>query len=221
MRLMVIGDDPAFNAQLRGSVANRWPQSEVIEYNPLHSGPLAAEIQAQGFDAVLLDHSSIDDVKHLASRDRFAPVIFLAEHGADASCEAALKSGACAALGRNDAPSAAGLAAISSAAALQANAREQYHRSGQFAQEQRFGGARVPGYRRVRTIAAGHFAELHLAESDARGELVAVKVARDTTTDPELDHAFRRLLQEHDLAQRVDPQFVVKVYDLGLSDEHA
>jgi serine/threonine protein kinase len=50
---------------------------------------------------------------------------------------------------------------------------------------------------------------------------VAVKVARDVTTDTELDHAFRRLLQEHDLAQRVDPQFVVKVYELGLSDEHA
>ncbi len=60
-----------------------------------------------------------------------------------------------------------------------------------------------------------------MAESDARGELVAIKVARDVKTDTELDHAFRRLLQEHDMAQRVDPQFVVKVYDLGISDEHA
>ena len=67
-----------------------------------------------------------------------------------------------------------------------------------------------PGYRRIRTLATGHFAELHVAESDARGELVAIKVARDVKTDSELDHAFRRLLQEHDMAQRVDPQFVVQ-----------
>ncbi|MEJ0007462.1 MAG: hypothetical protein WDM77_14125 [Steroidobacteraceae bacterium] len=104
------------------------------------------------------------------------------------------------------APRRALLAAISGAAALQSDARAKRHHSGQVAQEQRFSGARIPGYRRVRTLATGHFAELHVAESDARGELVAIKVARDVKTDSQLDHAFRRLLQEHDMAQRVAPR---------------
>ncbi len=222
---MVIGEDAALHARLRSSVEVRWLQSEVVEYHPLLRGAPPAELLAQGFDAVLLDHAwcdrSIDELTRLTVRAGFAPVIFLGEQSGDALCEAALNAGACAALGRNEASSEALLAAISGAAAVQAGARARRHHSGQVAQEQRFSGARIPGYRRIRTLATGHFAELHVAESDARGELVAIKVARDVKTDTELDHAFRRLLQEHDMAQRVDPQFVVNVYDLGISDEHA
>ncbi len=230
MRLFLIGDDPALQAQLRSSVEIRWLDSQVIAYNPMQQGPLPEELRAQGFDVVMLDHAwcdragetrSIDELKRLTVRVGFAPVIFLAEHTADALCEAALNAGACAAVGRSEGLSDALLAAIAGAAALQAGARAQRHHSGQIAHEQRFSGARIPGYRRVRTLATGHFAELHVAESETRGELVAIKVARDVTTDSELDHAFRRLLQEHDMAQRVDPGFVVKVHDLGISDEHA
>src|SRR3984957_10528981 len=230
MRLMVIGDDPALHARLRNSIEIRWLQSEVVEYNPVLRGSLPEEIRAQGFDVTVLDHAwcdrdgaarSIDELTRLTVRAGFAPVVFLGEQCGDALCEAALNSGACAAVGRDEDSSEALLAAIAGAAALQSNARAQRHHSGQLAQEQRFSGARIPGYRRIRTLATGHFAELHVAESDARGELVAIKVARDANSDSHLDHAFRRLLQEHDMAQRVDPQFAVKVYDLGISDEHA
>src|SRR5580698_4153389 len=230
MRLMVIGDDSALYAQLRSRIEIRWVQSELIEYNPLQRGALPVDIRAQGFDVVVLDHAwcdregeprSIDELTRLTVRAGFAPVIFLGPRSADSLCEAALNAGACAAIGRDEVSSEALLAAITGAAALQAGARAQRHHSGQFVQEQRFSGARIPGYRRVRTLATGHFAELHVAESDARGELVAIKVARDVTSDANLDHAFRRLLQEHDMAQRVDPKYVVRVYDLGISDEHA
>ncbi|HTY95146.1 MAG TPA: serine/threonine-protein kinase, partial [Steroidobacteraceae bacterium] len=228
---MAIGDDPTLHARLRGSVEVRWLNSQVVEYDPVASGALSPDLRAQGFDAVVLDHAwcdrapdgarSIQELARLTARAGFAPVIFLAGRSGDALCEAALNAGACAALGRDDAAPEALLAAIAGAAALQSDARAQRHRSGQLAAEQRFSGARIPGYRRIRTLATGHFAELHVAESDARGELVAIKVARDVTSDSQLDHAFRRLLQEHDMALRVDPRFVVKVHDLGISDEHA
>jgi eukaryotic-like serine/threonine-protein kinase len=227
MRLMVIGNDPALHARLRNSVEIRWLESEVVEYNPRERGSLPKDIRAQGFDAVVLDHAwcdalrSIAELSQLALRRGFAPVIFLGDQSGDALCAAAVKAGACAAVCRNAGSSEELLAAIGAAAALQAAARAQRHHSGQVAEEQRFSGARIPGYRRIRTLATGHFAELHVAESDARGELVAIKVARDVKSDSELDHAFRRLLQEHDMAQRVAPEYVVKVYDLGISDEHA
>jgi tRNA A-37 threonylcarbamoyl transferase component Bud32 len=230
MRLMVIGDDPVLLARLRKSIEIRWLQSEVVEYNPVTRGSLPEEIRAQGFDVAVLDHAwcdrdgaarSIAELTRLTVRAGFAPIVFLGEQTGDALCAAALNNGACAAVGRNEDSFEELLAAICGAAALQSNARAQRHHSGQLAQEQRFSGARIPGYRRIRTLATGHFAELHVAESDLSGELVAIKVARDVTTDTELDHAFRRLLQEHDMTQRVDPQFVVKVYDLGISDEHS
>ena len=227
MRLMLISADPAVLTQLRSSLKVRWLESEVVDYNPVQRGSPALDILAQGFDAVVLDHAWCDDARgieeltSLTVRPGFAPVIFLGQHSGDALCEGALNAGACAAVGRDEGSLEALLAAISGAAALQSGARAIRHHSGQVAQEQRFSGARIPGYRRIRTLATGHFAELHVAESDARGELVAIKVARDVKSDSQLDHAFRRLLQEHDMAQRVDPEFVVKVYDLGISDEHA
>jgi eukaryotic-like serine/threonine-protein kinase len=230
MRLLLIGNDPDLLARVRSSVEIRWLQSEVIEYDARERGSLPPDIRAQGFDAVVLDHAwcdvdgptlSIEKLKRLRARAGFAPVIFLAEESTDALCEAALNAGACAAFGRNEASSEPLFAALAGAAALQADARARAHHSGQIAREQRFHGVRIPGYRRIRTLAVGHFAELHVAESDARADLVAIKVARDVTTDSNLDHAFRRLLQEHDMAQRVDPQFAVKVHDLGISDEHA
>jgi len=230
MRLMLIGDDPALLARLRTSVQIRWLDSDIVAYDPRARGPLPKDIRAQGFDAVVLDHAWCDTQEHsrgitelrrLTARAGFAPVIFMARGSGDALCAAALGAGACAALGREE-PSSEGLfAAIAAAAALQASSRERRHHSGLVADEQRFSGVRIPGYRRVRTLAVGHFAELHVAESDQHGELVAIKVARDITTDTDLDHAFRRLLQEHDMAQRVAPEFVVKVHDLGISDEHA
>ena len=177
MRLMVIGDDPALYAALRSSLQVRWLESQVIEYNPIERGAMAAEIRAQGFDVVVLDHAwcdrdaeprSIDELMRLTVRAGFAPVVFLAERTGDTLCEAALNAGACAAVGRNESSNDALLAAINGAAALQSGARAQRHYSGQFALEQRFSGARIPGYRRIRTLATGHFAELHVTESDAR-----------------------------------------------------
>ena len=86
--------------------------------------------------------------------------------------------------------------------------------------ERRFSGVLIPAYRRVRSIAASKFAELHLAERITNGEQVVIKVARDALQDSDLDPAFRRLLLEHDLAQRVDSRYAVRVYELGVSDEH-
>ncbi len=91
-----------------------------------------------------------------------------------------MNSGALAAVGRNDASSEAMMVALGGASALQTRARALRDHSGRLSNEQRFSGARIPGYRRIRTLAVGNFAELHMAETED-AELVAIKVARDIT----------------------------------------
>jgi eukaryotic-like serine/threonine-protein kinase len=94
----------------------------------------------------------------------------------------------------------------------------------------RFGGVRVPGYRCIRGIARGHNSELYLAESGPDLELVVVKVARDRLAERALDPVFNRFLLEHEILQRIEvrcaarhmpARCVVRVRDLGVSDEHA
>ncbi len=57
MRLLLIEDDARFRALLRHHISCRWPEAQLVSHNPVSRGPLSPEFLAQGFDAVLLDHS--------------------------------------------------------------------------------------------------------------------------------------------------------------------
>jgi len=48
-----------------------------------------------------------------------------------------------------------------------------------------------------------------------------LKVARDQEKENELDQSFRRFLQEYEIVRRITHPSIVRLYDLGVSDEHA
>ncbi len=100
-------------------------------------------------------------------------------------------------------------------------ARADWRTSAGAKEAQRFGEAFIRGYRRVRRLAAGPVSELYLAESEQAGALVVLKVARDQRVENELDSSFRRFLQEYEIVQRIRHPGVVRLYDLGVSDQHA
>lgn len=88
-------------------------------------------------------------------------------------------------------------------------------------ESQCFGGAFVRGYRRVRQVASGARADIFLAERIATGSLVALKVVRDQQERGEAPDSFLRFLQEYEIAQRISHPGIVRLFDLGVSDEHA
>jgi serine/threonine protein kinase len=88
-------------------------------------------------------------------------------------------------------------------------------------QSQCFGGAFIRGYRRVRQVASGKRADIFLAERLETRSLVALKVVRDTPEQGEASDSFLRFLQEYEIAQRIRHPGIVRLFDLGVSDEHA
>ncbi|HEV7139429.1 MAG TPA: serine/threonine-protein kinase [Steroidobacteraceae bacterium] len=88
-------------------------------------------------------------------------------------------------------------------------------------ESQCFGGAFVRGYRRVGQVASGARADIFLAERVATGSLVALKVVRDEPEQGEAPDSFLRFLQEYEIAQRIEHPGIVRLFDLGVSDEHA
>ncbi|MCW5574317.1 MAG: response regulator transcription factor, partial [Steroidobacteraceae bacterium] len=99
MRLLLIDHDPRYRALLRHHVTCRWPDAEIVTYNPVRRGRLAPEFLAQGFDAVLLDHDSpcgagYGWLEELGARAGFAPVLFFAPDDAAATRERAIEAGA-------------------------------------------------------------------------------------------------------------------------------
>jgi tRNA A-37 threonylcarbamoyl transferase component Bud32/CheY-like chemotaxis protein len=222
----MIEDDARYCALIRHHLTCRWPDAELVVSSPvLHPLP-APEYVAQGFDAVIVSYEwpggrGIDWVKDLAARPGFAPVIFLSEQPDDAESKQAIAHGAHAALGKSKIDHSRLLDAFATAAGKQMQARADWRTSSEAKEAQRFGEAFIRGYRRVRRLAAGSVSELYLAESEQAGALVVLKVARDQRVENELDSSFRRFLQEYEIVQRIRHPGVVRLYDLGVSDQHA
>ncbi len=220
MRLLIIDDDPQYRALLRHHATCRWPRATCVEYDPRVQGALAPEIRASGFDAVLLGGAhALEWLEDIARRSGFAPTLFFGARGDEEGARRARALGTAAVLVKEKIDHDALIEAIVRAAERQARMRAERTAAGfDFS---RFSGARIPGYRRVRPLARGHISELYLAERELDLTLVVIKAARDRLEENALDHTFKRFLQEHEIVQRIEAPCIVRLYDLGVSDEHA
>jgi serine/threonine protein kinase len=197
-----------------------------VTHDPCSKSELPPDFLAQGYDAVLLDHEwpdgrGLDWLQNLTARRGFAPIVFLTDEPDDVAGKRALDLGAHAALCKAKLGHGQLIAAVKKASEKQARARAFWRTSAIGLEAQRFSGARIPGYRCIRRLATGPISDLYLAESERAGTLVVIKVTRDKKTGMDLDESFKRFLHEYGLVQRISHPSIVRLYDLGLSDEHA
>lgn len=224
MRLLLIEDDVNCGAHIQQRVLSWRPEAEVVVRNARREGPLPPELLAQGFDGVVLTHgaggSGLEWASELASREGFAPVVVVAGPQGDEQASRVAAQGVTV-LSRSDLWRERFFQVLTEAEQRQSLARAQW-RSAAGRGAQSFGGVFIRGYRHIRRLAAGRMCDLYLAESERTGTLVALKVARDQvgerrdTGDP-----FRRFLQEYEIVQRIRGPAVVRLFELGVSDEHA
>lgn len=226
MRLLLIEHDARYSAVVRHHLSCRWPDAKLVVMSPVAQGDLAPEFLAQGYDAVLLAGEwpggrGIEWARDLTSRRGFAPLVFMSARHDDAEAKEALAHGAHAAVGRTKIDHEQLLEAVGSAVEKQRAARADRRTSIEGIESQKFNGVPIRGYRCVRRLAGGPISDLFLAESEAAGSLVVMKMARDQQKENELDPSFRRFLQEYEIVERIHHPSIVRLYDLGVSDEHA
>jgi len=224
MRVLLIEEDGGRCAQVRARLTAWRPHARLTVHSPLSQGALAPEFLAQGYDAVLLADEwpggrGLAWARELAGRSGFAPIVLMRSGG-----DAALASDA-AALGawtvsREGLEGDEFQRVLTAAEQRAAHARALWRSSVAGREAQRFGDAFIRGYRRIRRLAAGRLTDLYVGESESAGTLVALKVARDRHEHEPTD-IFGRFLQEYEIAQRIAAPGVVRLYDLGVSDEHA
>jgi serine/threonine protein kinase len=225
VRLLLIEEDAGRCAHIQQRLISWRPQAELVVHHPVSQGALAREFLAQGFDAVMLADewpggSGLTWARELCRRAGFAPIVLLCE-AADPSV--AREAGAMGAftVSREDLDREAFAHVLAAAERRQRHARAIWRTSRAGRETQRFGDAFIRGYRCIRRLAAGVTSDLYVAESERIGSLVALKVARDRQDEQQPVDAFRRFLQEYEIAQRIASPAVVHLYDLGVSDEHA
>jgi len=226
MRLLLIDDDPRYRTLLRHHIGCDWPDVDLVSYNPRVRGPLTPGFLAQGYSAVLLDHewkgggSGLDWLKDLAAREGFAPVVYFSKDDNSPDAEAARAAGAYAVVGKAKIKNTVLNDAIRRAADEQSKALSRWRMSPAAKEAQDFAGARLKAYRRIDHIAKGSVSDLFLAESADVGGVVVLKVTPAIRKDSGIDQSMERFLQEFEILREIHHPNIVKIYDLGVTDDH-
>jgi serine/threonine protein kinase len=226
MRLLLVEEDPKVRSLLRHHLSCRWPDVQISAHPPLQRGPLPPEFLAQGYDAVLLSPPGAEDdgiavLRELRSRPGFAPVIFMLPHEQPALRERAIESGAYGVVVRSHIEHERFIAMLEAAGRDHRRALADWRISPDAIESRRFGEARIPEYRRARLLARGSVSQLYVAESEKAGTLVVLKVTPSRRDESGIDQVFARFLQEYEIAQRVRHPNIVRLYELGVADDHA
>ena len=225
MRLLVIEEDPKVRALIRHHVTCHWPEAQVTAHPPEARGPVPPEFLAQGYDAVLLsalhDGQGLTWLHDLCGRRGFAPVIYLAEGDSELDRKRGADAGAHGVVCRNRIDHGHFIQLLEQARKLQRRALADWRISDEAQESRRFGEARIPGYRRARVLARGTISQLYVAESEKVGSLVVLKVTPSRRDESGVDQALARFLQEYEIAQRVRHPNIVRLYELGVADDHA
>src|SRR5271165_5609773 len=226
MRVLVIEDDPAYRKLLRLHIMTAFADAFVGEHVPGIDGPLPPEFTAAGYDAVLLDYSP-DAGSGLAwladgrSRPLFPPMIYLLPI-ADSAAEAiAREHGALGAIAKQKVDHKRLVALLREAETVQRRVVSAFRLSPAAEKAYRFGTVQIKGVRCVRPLATSPISTVYLAESEREGRLVVMKVLRQTPDHSDKNSTFDRFLQEYEIIRNIVHPNVVRIYDLGVADDHA
>jgi len=226
MRLLLVEEDPKVRSLLRHHLSCKWPEVQISSHPPLQRGPLPPEFLAQGYDAVLLaapndEEDGIAALHDLKSRPGFAPVIFMLSREQPSLRERAMEAGAYGVVVKSRIDHERFLTLLETAGRVHRRELADWRVSADALDSRRFGEARIPEYRRARLLARGSVSQLYVAESEKAGTLVVLKVTPSRRDETGIDQAFTRFLQEYEIAQRVRHPNIVRLYELGVADDHA
>ena len=219
MRFLIIDDDADYRQLLRYHLEVEWPDAVIDEHQPSSAGPLASTLHMAAFDLVLLGHplaayEGLEFLQSLRRRRDCPPVLLFAENSDEFLAVDALKSGAANFFPKGRVKHQRLIEIV----------RSELRVHGLDATSELLSTHKVlNGTRPRRVIAklyAGDLSSVYLAESEDGKERIALKVLRHVP-DAGGGRLFDRFLQEYEVIARVHHANIVRIFDLGVADDHA
>lgn len=225
-RVLVITDHTELGRALEHHITTVWSDAECRVHAPIVSGRFHSAFTALGFEAVLLDdrvergrgEEWLDNLMH---RPAFPPVIYLAPGDDPQLAHRAIANGAIDCLIRERIDHRRFAAALREAVQRRRQELALMRTGGQARALSKFGPVTIRGHRFVRELAVGGTSMVYLAESERAGDMVVLKVLREATESGDPQAQFARFLQEYELISKIRHPNVVRIYDLGIADDHA
>lgn len=225
-RLLIITDHTELARSLEQHISIVWPDAECRVHAPIISGRLHSAFTAVGFDAVLLDDRSErgrgeEWFENFLYRPGFPPIVYLARGDDPALAQRVVERGAVDCVVRERIDHRRLAHSLRDAVQRRRQDLALWRTSAQAQQLSRFGPVNILGHRFIRELAIGGTSMVYLAESERAGDLVVLKVLRDAPETGNQHMQFSRFLQEYELISKIRHPNVVRIYDLGIADDHA
>jgi eukaryotic-like serine/threonine-protein kinase len=224
MRLLVIAARADYRLLVRKHVEIEWPDANLVEHRLGEDSPLDAQFAAVGFDAVIVvgvtptaDTEAL--VASLLAKPEFAPIVLLLVEEPP-NPEPAPVAGLHRIYGRKIDRDRL-IRAIEKASREHKRSLSILRGQPDFKQRYRFGSVMIRGHRCIRQVGSGGMCTIYLAESERAGTLVVLKVFNQVPDVSERIISFDRFLQEYEIIAGVKHQNIVRIYDLGIADDHA
>jgi eukaryotic-like serine/threonine-protein kinase len=221
MRFLIIDNDPDYQRALRYHLDARWPDSVVEQLLPDPAESMTpADIDVGGFDVVLLGHPLPGEkgfawLRSFRGRPRCPPVLVFAEPSDELIAVDAMKAGAASFFPKSRVTHQRLIDTI----------RQELDAAGRgFRDAQGMVGKKGRGksqeYEYLEVLHASRIASVYLARTEPDGRLAACKVLH-YVPDSGGEGLFDRFLQEYEIIATIDHPNVVRIYDLGIADDHA
>ncbi len=221
VKVMIIDGQAEFRSLLMHHVTTHWPDAIISVYDPVSAGYLPDEFSGAGNDVILLgdelgDRFGIDVLKQFGKQPSFPGLIYFGQHGDEAI---ATKAGADSFFERNSIRNDALIVRIGEI--LKRN-RRMSNTGLLFVGDSKAGvHPLIKGYRFVKKLGSTEHSSVYLAEREATGQSVVLKVLRQVPDVTDTVGAFDRFLQEYEMIAEIEHPNIVKIYDLGVGDDHA
>jgi len=224
MRLLVIAARDDYRLLVRKHVEIQWPDTGIVEHALGLEPALDASFAAAGFDAVIIvaappTDAAIEFAAAQAAKPEFAPIILVLLEDAPAFPLPEVP-GVHRLYGRKIDRDKL-LRMIVTASGTQRKALGSLRASPDYENRYRFGTVIIRGHRCIRQVGSGGMCKIYLAESERAGTLVVLKVFSQVPDVSDRFVSFDRFIQEYEIVAGLNHKNIVRIYDLGVADDHA
>jgi serine/threonine protein kinase len=220
MRVMIIDAQAKFRELLAHHVTSHWPDARITEYDPVDAGHLPDEFSGAGNDLLLIgnqhgeEREGLDALRRFIGKRGMPPVVYF---GSEEELQEV----------RELRPDAYFLRDRFNHASLVVRLGDLLARGTSGSTSSLFVGdfrtgiqPVIKGYRFIRKLGSTEHSGVYLAEREAEPVPVVLKVLRQAAGSDSVG-AFDRFLQEYETIADLDHPNIVKIYDLGVADDHA
>ena len=218
---MIIDGQPDLCSLMTHHMSTHWPDAMITAFDPLTAEHLPDEFSGAGKDIILLgnalgERDGLDVLKQFAKTQGFPAIVYF---GAEHEKAEAEKLGTDGFFVRDGVSHKALVVRLSD---ILESRRVVASTNSLFVGDEKTGiRPLVRGYQMVKKLSASLHSAVYMAKRKSDDKDVIVKVLQQVAEEADSVGAFDRFLQEYELIADIDHPNIVKIYDLGVGDDHA